>query len=54
MSDGDSLLTVSRSRPVMVRDIGREAVNDLDALNLALFVARVWIGGMFFAHGYRH
>jgi putative oxidoreductase len=29
-------------------------VNDADALNLALFIARVWMGGMIFAHGYRH
>jgi putative oxidoreductase len=29
-------------------------VNDLDAYNLSLFIARVWMGGMMFAHGYRH
>jgi putative oxidoreductase len=26
----------------------------VDALNLALLIARVWMGGMMFAHGYRH
>ena len=29
-------------------------MNDLDAVNLALLIARVWIGGMMFAHGWRH
>ena len=29
-------------------------MNDLDAYNLALLIARVWIGGMMFAHGWRH
>lgn len=29
-------------------------MNDVDAYNLALFIARVWMGGMIFAHGYRH
>jgi putative oxidoreductase len=29
-------------------------VNDLDAVNLALLIARVWMGGMMFAHGWRH
>ena len=29
-------------------------MNYPDALNLALFIARVWMGGMIFAHGYRH
>jgi len=29
-------------------------MNDVDALNLALFVARVWVGGVIFAHGWRH
>jgi putative oxidoreductase len=29
-------------------------VNDVDAYNLALLIARVWVGGMIFAHGYRH
>jgi putative oxidoreductase len=29
-------------------------VNDVDAYNLALLIARVWMGGMIFAHGYRH
>jgi putative oxidoreductase len=31
-----------------------ESVNDQDALNLALLIARVWVGGMIFAHGWRH
>jgi putative oxidoreductase len=29
-------------------------VNDQDAYNLARFIARVWVGIVFFAHGYRH
>ena len=29
-------------------------MNDHDVLQLCLFIARVWIGGMIFAHGYRH
>ncbi|HEY8218069.1 MAG TPA: DoxX family protein [Acidimicrobiia bacterium] len=29
-------------------------MNDQDALNLALFVARVWVGVVMFAHGWRH
>jgi len=29
-------------------------VNDVDAYNLSLFIARVWIGGIFLAHGFRH
>jgi len=29
-------------------------VNDLDVVNLALLIARVWIGGLIFAHGWRH
>jgi putative oxidoreductase len=29
-------------------------VNDLDAVNLALLVARVWMGVVMFAHGWRH
>ncbi len=29
-------------------------MNDADVLNLALLIARAWIGGMIFAHGYRH
>jgi putative oxidoreductase len=29
-------------------------VNDLDALNLALAVARIWVGIVMFAHGWRH
>jgi putative oxidoreductase len=29
-------------------------MNDIDAFNLATFIARVWMGGMIFAHGYRH
>jgi putative oxidoreductase len=29
-------------------------VNDNDAFNLALLIARVWIGIVFVAHGYRH
>jgi putative oxidoreductase len=29
-------------------------VNDLDAVNLSLLIARVWIGGIFLAHGWRH
>ncbi len=29
-------------------------VNDLDAVNLALLLARIWMGGMMFAHGWRH
>ena len=29
-------------------------MNDVDAINLALLIARVWIGIMIFAHGYRH
>ena len=29
-------------------------MNDQDAVNLALLIARVWIGGMMFAHGWRH
>ena len=29
-------------------------MNDLDAVNLALLIARVWMGGMMFAHGWRH
>jgi len=29
-------------------------VNDVDALNLALLVARVWVGAVMFAHGWRH
>jgi putative oxidoreductase len=29
-------------------------VNDLDAQNLALLVARVWVGAVMLAHGWRH
>jgi putative oxidoreductase len=29
-------------------------VNDVDAYNLSLLIARVWIGGIFLAHGWRH
>jgi putative oxidoreductase len=29
-------------------------VNDQDAVNLSLLIARVWIGGVFLAHGWRH
>jgi len=29
-------------------------VNDLDALNLALAIARIWVGVVMFAHGWRH
>jgi len=29
-------------------------VNDLDAFNLATLIARVWVGGIFLAHGVRH
>jgi len=29
-------------------------VNDVDALNLALAIARVWVGIVMFAHGWRH
>jgi putative oxidoreductase len=29
-------------------------VNDVDAINLALLIARLWMGGMMFAHGWRH
>jgi putative oxidoreductase len=29
-------------------------VSDYDIVDLLLFVARLWIGGMIFAHGYRH
>jgi putative oxidoreductase len=29
-------------------------MNDLDVLHLCQFIARAWIGGMMFAHGYRH
>ena len=29
-------------------------MNDLDALNIALLVARVMVGAVFFAHGWRH
>jgi putative oxidoreductase len=29
-------------------------VNDVDALNLALLVARVWVGVVMLAHGWRH
>jgi putative oxidoreductase len=29
-------------------------VNDQDAYNLARLIARVWVGIVFFAHGYRH
>jgi putative oxidoreductase len=29
-------------------------MNDVDALNLAVFIARVWVGGVIFAHGWRH
>lgn len=29
-------------------------MNDADAFNLALLLARVWMGGMMFAHGWRH
>jgi putative oxidoreductase len=29
-------------------------VNDVDVVNLALLLARVWMGGMMFAHGWRH
>jgi putative oxidoreductase len=29
-------------------------VSDQDWLDLALAIARVWMGGMMFAHGYRH
>jgi putative oxidoreductase len=29
-------------------------VNDQDALNIALLVARLWVGAVIFAHGWRH
>ncbi|MFM8303991.1 MAG: DoxX family protein [Actinomycetota bacterium] len=29
-------------------------MNDLDAYNLAALIARLWIGGVFLAHGLRH
>ena len=29
-------------------------MNDADVINLALLVIRVWLGGMIFAHGWRH
>ncbi|MEX2254239.1 MAG: DoxX family protein [Acidimicrobiia bacterium] len=29
-------------------------MNDIDALNIALAVARVWVGAVMFAHGWRH
>jgi putative oxidoreductase len=29
-------------------------MNDLDALNLALAIARIWVGVVMFAHGWRH
>ena len=29
-------------------------MNDLDALNAAQLIARVWVGGAIFAHGWRH
>lgn len=29
-------------------------MNDVDAYNLALLIARLWMGGMMFAHGWRH
>lgn len=29
-------------------------MNDADWIDLALTIARVWMGGMMFAHGYRH
>jgi putative oxidoreductase len=29
-------------------------VNDVDALNLALAIARIWVGIVMFAHGWRH
>lgn len=29
-------------------------MNEQDALDLALFIARVWVGVVFVAHGYRH
>jgi putative oxidoreductase len=29
-------------------------MNDLDVFHLCQFIARAWIGGMMFAHGYRH
>lgn len=29
-------------------------MNDVDAVNLALLIARLWMGGMMFAHGWRH
>ena len=29
-------------------------MNDVDVVNLALLIARLWLGGMIFAHGYRH
>ena len=29
-------------------------MNDVDALNIALLIARVWVGVVMFAHGWRH
>lgn len=29
-------------------------MNDADVVNLALFLARVWVGAVMFAHGWRH
>ncbi len=29
-------------------------MNDQDALNIALLVARLWVGAVIFAHGWRH
>ena len=29
-------------------------MNDVDAINLGTLIARLWIGGVFLAHGFRH
>jgi putative oxidoreductase len=40
--------------PAPTSETGDGAMNDADALNIALTVARVWVGIVMFAHGWRH